>query len=111
MLTYASTLRTRTEPIPRVTLLRVEFDDARKLVGDERRAADERPVNVGARHQVVDVRVVDAATVLDDHGVGHLLAVVVDKPRAKVGVRLLRHLRRRSNTPGDIRRAISGHRS
>ena len=58
-------------------------------------AADKRAVNVGASHEVVDVRVAYAATVLDDDSVRHCLRVVVDEPRADVGVRLLRNLMKR----------------
>mmetsp|Transcript_28638 Transcript_28638/g.91721 ORF Transcript_28638/g.91721 Transcript_28638/m.91721 type:complete len:312 (+) Transcript_28638:246-1181(+) len=76
-------------------------DDAPKGVRLEAGAADEGAVDVGARHQVVDVVVVDRATVLDHHRVGNLLAVVLDEPAADVRVRLLRHLGRRREAGAD----------
>merc|ERR1719424_483753 len=72
--------------------LGVELDDARKGFHLEAGAAHEGAINVGASHEVIDVGVVHAATILDDDIVRDRLAVVVDEPRADVGMGLLRHL-------------------
>ena len=73
-------------------LLLLEVADGREGLALQARAADERAVDVGARHQLVNVLGVDRATILNDHIVGDGVGVVLDEPRAHVRVRLLGHL-------------------
>mmetsp|Transcript_1543 Transcript_1543/g.3848 ORF Transcript_1543/g.3848 Transcript_1543/m.3848 type:complete len:293 (-) Transcript_1543:117-995(-) len=70
-----------------------EVDDAGKLVADERCAADERAVDIGAGHELVDRVGSDGATVLDDHLLGRGGRVVGSEPLAHGRVSLLRLLR------------------
>src|SRR5262245_15840104 len=70
-------------------------DDAQEALGLERGAADERPVDVGLRHERCDVVGLDAAAVEDAQRLGRRLAVRGADARADACVDLLRLVRRR----------------